>query len=145
MNNIIIKTKRNEDTIYIFNNEFKDIEKVKRVCFSSGMDINDYEYIMLNQALEYINEENLQLSDLSLNNYAINLNFKFDFIDSHTEIYNHKLLKWVSIVGTEFTDMVLDEDSEIKSTSELLMRGYGLHLEKMFFMALDIIKELNNK
>ena len=139
MLNIMTKTKRNNDTIYIFNSEFKEIEKVKEICFNNSMDINDYEYKMLNQALEYINEN---LKGEIDENTTDSLN---DFIDSHTEIYTHNLLKWALTTGTEFTDMVLDEDSEIKTTSDLLMRGYGLHLEKMFFIALEILKSIQIK
>ena len=141
---IMIKTKRNEDTIYIFNNDFKDIEKVKEVCFNNSMNINDYEYKMLNQALEYINEALKDIFNPSTSECFEAVKDRLsDFIDSHIEVYTHNLLKWVLSTGTEFTDLVLDEDSETQTTFDLLSRGYGLHLEKMFFIALEILRNLN--
>ena len=139
LNQIMKDQQRKESTIQIFNDDFKYIEDVKKICFESDMEIIDSDYRILSEALEYI-ESQLDCYDLDEIEVC-------EFMQMHDLIYTSDFLDWFKEVGTQYTDQALEEygDTQIQSTLHLLQMGYSFHMEKIFFIALDIATHLQNK
>tara|TARA_R100000234_G_scaffold2141_1_gene1873 strand:+ start:292 stop:726 length:435 start_codon:yes stop_codon:yes gene_type:complete len=138
LNQIMKDQQRKESIIQIFNDDFKYIEDIKKICFESDMKIIDSEYSILSEALDFIADEVTEGKDIE----EVEC---YEFIDKYMLIYTYDFTSWLKEIGTEYTDQALEEYGEFKTTTDLLIKGYSFHMEKMFFIALDIATHLQNK
>ena len=139
LDNIMTQHERkNEEYINIFNKEYKHIKEIENICFNSDMEVNDHEYNILSNALDHIQyelDQDKELEDIEC----------YEFIDSAIPVYTCDLLKWLYDIGTEYTDQAIEEYGEFNTTTDLLMKGYSFHAEKMFYIAMDIAIHIQNK
>ena len=139
LNKIMTEQERKKDEyIKVFNKEYKYIKEIKNICYNSDMEINDYEYNILSSALDYIQEE------LNEGKQLDNIDCYY-FIDREIPVYTCDLLKWLHDIGTEYTDKAIEEYGEFNTTTDLLMKGYSFHAEKMFHIAMEIAEHIENK
>ena len=138
LNKIMKQQERTRGSINIFNDDFKYIEDVKKICFKLDMEIIDSEYNILSESFDYIQEcieEGSQIEDIDI----------YNFIESYMPVYTCDFLEWFKEVGAEYTDRAIEEYGEFNTTIDLLIKGYSIHMEKMFFIALEIANYITNK
>ena len=145
IDSIMKRQERKEgEYINVFNEEHKHNKLIEDICFKSDMEIIDSEYNLLSEALDFIQEYiSEQIDDgYSLDDFDIDDIEVFEFVDSAQLVYTGDLLKWLEEVGTEYTDRALEEYDEFKTTTDLLMSGYNIHAEKMFFIAVEVVNAI---
>ena len=138
LNNIMKRQERKEgEYINVFNEEYKYNKLVKNVCFNSDMEIIDIEYNLLGSALCFIDEV------MSIDNVnSIDDVDVCSFIDTYMPVYTCDFLNWFKEVGTEYTDRAIEEYGEFNTTTDLLIKGYSIHMERVFFIAIDVVKAI---
>jgi len=140
---LITKEREDKTKFKVFNEdtEFKPYwERIENILYSRGFEIEDFYYRVLDDALSNIGYY-LQSNEGDLENFEV-----LEYAEA--DIYNGDLLAWLSedLGNSDYVEDVLNEIGDFNKSKlsffELLQHAQTRHKEEIYYIALEVVKDL---